>query len=50
VQAVAPIFEEGVQYPTLAVEPLGAATVGYSRQLDDVGQSASFRHIVPQND
>ena len=47
-QEVAAIFDDGVQYPTLAVEPSGAVAVGYSRQLEDVGQSASLRHIVLQ--
>ena len=47
-QEVAAIFDDGVQYPTLAAEPSGAVTVVYSRQLDDVGQSASLRHIVLQ--
>ena len=49
-QAVAAIFDDGLQYPTLAVELSGAVTVVvYSRQLEDAGQSASFRHIVLQN-
>lgn len=42
------IFDVGVHIPTLAGDPSGAGAVRYSRQTDDVGQSASLRHIVAQ--